>query len=256
MGWLFTRMDTLLTLCVSRWQARQAVKVRPSAVFSSARASLSNANSTGTDATSVRTRSGGDAHEMTPMAALVFTATFALIIWIPSFSLTARVYPPNEGKDLPKQRKIFPRVHFFVVVVWVTTWDALEWHRVSFLIFQDSAKRNYNIFLRKSLWRSPSVCGSQIRSSNGTHFFFIKRSLISDSVGSKHSNFVGTIFFIAPIFIYLFLFHEMCLDDQNGNRKYVAYSSKNLNETFLRLLYYFYLFWSVFRSEMYKIRSS
>ncbi|KTF78655.1 hypothetical protein cypCar_00024622, partial [Cyprinus carpio] len=30
------------------------------------------------------------------MAALVFTATFALIIWIPTFALTARVYPPNE----------------------------------------------------------------------------------------------------------------------------------------------------------------
>lgn len=81
------------------------------------RASLSNANSTGTDATSVRTRSGGDAHEMTPMAALVFTATFALIIWIPSFAFTARVYPPNEGKDLPKQRKISPRVHFLLLLL-------------------------------------------------------------------------------------------------------------------------------------------
>lgn len=81
------------------------------------RASLSNANSTGTDATSVRTRSGGDAHEMTPMAALVFTATFALIIWIPSFAFTARVYPPNEGKDLPKQRKISPRVRFLLLLL-------------------------------------------------------------------------------------------------------------------------------------------
>lgn len=49
---------------------------------------------------------------MTPMAALVFTATFALIIWIPTFALTARVYPPNEGKDLPNQGKISPRVIF------------------------------------------------------------------------------------------------------------------------------------------------
>lgn len=36
MGWLFTRMDRLLTFCVSLWQARQAVKIRPSAVFSCA----------------------------------------------------------------------------------------------------------------------------------------------------------------------------------------------------------------------------
>lgn len=49
---------------------------------------------------------------MTPMAALVFTATIALIIWIPTFALTARVYPPNEGKDLPNQGKICPRVIF------------------------------------------------------------------------------------------------------------------------------------------------
>lgn len=52
---------------------------------------------------------------MTPMAALVFTATFALIIWIPTFTLTARVYPPNEGKDLPNQRKISPRVIFLLL---------------------------------------------------------------------------------------------------------------------------------------------
>lgn len=49
---------------------------------------------------------------MTPMAALVFTATFALMIWIPTFALTARVYPPNEGKDLQKPKEISTRVMF------------------------------------------------------------------------------------------------------------------------------------------------
>lgn len=66
---------------------------------------------------------------MTPMAALVFTATFALIIWIPTFAITARVYPPNEGKDLPMERNLFKFLSFEV-----TTWDGVEWPMLYFLL--------------------------------------------------------------------------------------------------------------------------
>lgn len=159
---------------------------------------------------------------MTPMAALVFTATFALIIWIPTFALTARVYPPNEGKDLPNQGKISPRVIFCCCLGY-----DMGRYRVAqcmtaicfclvflFWDFIPPAKRNYNIFLRKSLWGSPSVCGYQIRRSNGRLRRFFHQTKFKLGLYwewtlwfNRFLIILEPIFFPAHIFIYSFIFH-------------------------------------------------
>ncbi len=147
---------------------------------------------------------------MTPMAALVFTATFALIIWIPTFVLTARVYPPNEGKDLPNPGKISPRVivccclgydmgryrvaQCMTAIRFVFYFETLSCQRKGIIpCFSESPFGDLQVsVVPKSADLTEDRCG----------FFFIKRSLNSDSIGVNTlvqpiSNFIGTYFYTA-----------------------------------------------------------
>lgn len=44
-------------------------------------------------------RDFGGARETAQMATIAFSATWALLLWISHTASSARVYPPNEGKD-------------------------------------------------------------------------------------------------------------------------------------------------------------
>ncbi|XP_016365485.1 ephrin type-A receptor 4a isoform X1 [Sinocyclocheilus rhinocerous] len=75
---------------------------------------------------------------MTPMAALVFTATFALIIWIPTFALTARVYPPNEV-TLLDSRTVQGELK------WVASPTEGGWEEVSIMDEKNTPIRTYQV---------------------------------------------------------------------------------------------------------------